>query len=236
MAESQPLQGNVAWNSSFGLLLARDIKLSLRRPVEAVTPVGFCIVVSVLFAFGSGPEVDALDTFAPGIFWSAALLGMLISVESMFSSDFEDGTLEQLLISPQMLPLMVLAKVAARWFCCALPLILVSPLAGMMLGMSGNHLSLLALSLLLGTPTIFLFGSFGSALLVGQRRGTALLALLVLPLCVPVLIFGSGMVQLAQAGLSFEGALSLLGALLALALAFMPLAVAIVLQSNGSEG
>lgn len=217
-------------------LLARDVKLGLRRPAETATPLGFVLVVAVLFAFGAGSEVESLGRIAPGILWTAALLSMVISVESMFSSDHDDGTLEQILISPQQLPLMVLAKAAARWCCSALPLVALSPLAGMMLGVEREHLGTLALSLALGTPTIYLIGTFGAALLVGQRRGAALLALLVLPLCVPVLIFGSGMVQLAQSGLSAEGAASLLGALLALGAAFVPVAAAAVLASNGSDG
>ena len=228
------LQGTF-FSSPFGRMLSRDIKLGLRRPVETVTPVGFCLVVTVLFAFGSGSQVDALGFFAPGVFWTAALLGMIISIEPMFSSDHEDGTLEQLLISPQQLPLMVIAKVAARWCCSAIPLIVISPLAGYMLGMDSSNLAMLALSLLLGTPTLFLVGAFGAALLVGQRRGTALLSLLGLPLCIPVLIFGAGMVQLAQDGLSTEGAASLLVALLVLAIAFLPMMTAMALLSNGSE-
>ena len=236
MSDSQALGRAAVWNSAFGHLLRRDIKLGMRRPVETVTPVGFSLVVATLFAFGAGPEIDALEKIAPGVIWTAALLGMVISVESMFSSDHEDGTLEQLLISPQQIPVMVLAKILARWCWSAAPLIAISPLLGSMLGMSPGNLPQLALSLLLGTPTLFLLGAFGAALLVGQRRGTALLALLVLPLCVPVLIFASGMVELATSGLSTEGAASLLGALLALAVAFMPLAISVVLQSNGSEG
>lgn len=234
MSGAHALPAGAEKPSAFASVLVRDLRIGLQRPVEAVTPVSFCLVVAALFAFGAGPDPSVLRPIAPGVVWATALLAMVISVEAIFASDHEDGTLEQMLISPGLLPLLVLAKVSARWLWVALPLTAVSPVLGVMMGLGTDALPALALSLLAGTPTLFLMGAFGSALLVGQRRGSALLALLVLPLCVPVLIFGAGMVRSVDLGLPFGGAASLLGALLALALTFMPLATAWVLAETGA--
>lgn len=234
MSGAQALPAHMAKRSAFASLLLRDLRLGLHRPVEVVTPVSFCLVVTALFALGVGPESSTLRAMAPGVVWATALLAMVISVETVFSSDHEDGTLEQMLVSPGLLPALVLAKVLARWIWTALPLVAVSPLLGVMLGLGGDALPALSGSLLLGTPTLFLLGAFGSALLVGQRHGSALLALLVLPLCVPVLIFAAGLVRSADLGLPSGGAASLLGAMLALALTFLPLATAWVLGETGS--
>lgn len=220
----------------FLCLLGRDLRLGWRRPAEGITPVGFCLVTATLFALGAGPDRAALAGIAPGVIWTTALLAMVISVETMFSSDHDDGTLEQLLVSPNLLALMVCAKVAARWMWSALPLVALSPLIGLMLGLAPEILPALALTLVIGTPTLFLVGAFGAALLVGQRKGAALLSLLVLPLCMPVLIFAAGSVKILQDGGEIGGALSLLGALLALAVTLMPLATAAVLAANGSGG
>ena len=218
---------------AFSHLLRRDLRLGLLRPFEATTPLSFCLVVATMFAFGVGPDLGALGEVAAGVVWTAALLGMVIAMEGMFASDHDDGTLEQLLLSPAPLPALVTAKALARWAWTALPLVAASPLMGIMMGMPAQLLGVLALSLLLGTPTIFLVGSLGAAMLVGQRKGTALSALLALPLCVPVLIFGVGMVKLAADGQAIEGPVSLLGALLALSVTFVPIATSAVLRGNG---
>ncbi len=220
---------------AFKSLFLRDVRLGLRRPVETAIPVGFCLMAAMLFAFGTGPDPDDLRRIASGVVWTTVLLAMVVSVETMFSSDHEDGTLDLMLTSPSILPLLVAAKVAARWVWSALPVIAVSPLVGYMMGMPSGSLSILALSLVLGTPTLFLLGAFGASLVLGQRRGAALLALLVLPLCVPVLIFASGLVHLAENGLDYGGAVSLLGAMLALALTLMPMATAAVLSATGGH-
>ena len=231
-----PSQEGFGARSAFLCLLSRDLRLGRLRPAEGITPVGFCLVATTLFAFGAGPEQGELRGIAPGVIWTTALLSMVISVETMFSADYEDGTLEQMLLSPNMLSVLVAARVVARWIWSAFPIVLLSPLLGVMLGLESHALPELALTLLLGTPTLYLFGAFGSALLVGQRRGSALLALLALPLCVPVLIFAAGAVSLAQEGLDWSAPASMLGGLLALAATFMPPAIAAVLAGNGSGG
>jgi heme exporter protein B len=186
----------------------------------------FFILVVSLFPLGIGPSPQLLATIAPGVIWVAALLATLLSMERLFRSDFEDGALEHLLLSPHSLPLLVLAKVSAHWLVTGLPLLLVSPLLGVLLQLPASAIRALPLTLLLGTPALSLIGAIGVALTVSLRRGGVLLTLLVLPLYVPVLIFGTAAVAAAGAGLPTTGQLALLGALLALALTLAPLATA----------
>jgi heme exporter protein B len=215
-------------------VLRRDLKLGIRKRSELTNPILFFILVVSLFPLGVGPAPATLAEIAPGVIWVAALLATLLSMENLFRSDFEDGTLEYLLLSPHALPLLVLAKVLAHWVITGLPLILVSPLLGILLYMPADAIAVLPMTLLLGTPTLSLVGAIGVALTVGLRRGGVLLTLLVLPLYVPVLIFGTAAVVAAAAGLPVSGQLALLGAVLAMALTLAPVATAAGLRISAA--
>ncbi len=216
----------VSVSTAFLGLLRRDLQIAIRKRRELLNPILFFILVVSLFPLGIGPEPRLLGEIAPGIIWVAALLATLLSMERLFRSDFEDGALEHLLLSPHALSLLALAKVLAHWLVTGLPLILVSPLLGVLLHLPAEAIRVLPLTLLLGTPILSLLGAVGVALTVGLRRGGVLLTLLVLPLYVPVLIFGTAAVAAAAAGLPVSGQLALLGAMLALALTLSPLATA----------
>jgi len=223
--------------SASGLFVAtfrRDLVLAFRRKSELVNPLIFFLMVITLFPIGVSPEPDFLAELAPGLLWVAALLATLLSMESLFKADFEDGSLEQLLLSPQPLFMVVLAKVSAHWLMSGLALTLVAPVLAVMLFLPFEGMPGLMLSLLLGTPTLSLIGAIGAALTVGLRRGGVLISLLVLPLYIPVLIFGSSAVQAAITGLPLGGYFALLGALLALALALAPLATGAALRISVS--
>src|SRR5512138_1568196 len=212
--------------TAFRGLLRRDLQIAIRKRSELLNPILFFILVVSLFPLGIGPEPRLLGEIAPGIIWVAALLATLLSMERLFRSDFEDGALEHLLLSPHALSLLALAKVLAHWLVTGLPLILVSPLLGVLLHLPTEAIRVLPLTLLLGTPILSLLGAVGVALTVGLRRGGVLLTLLVLPLYVPVLIFGTAAVVAAGAGLPVTGQLALLGAILVLALTLTPIAAA----------
>lgn len=218
----------------FIAVLKRDLLLSYRRRSDLVNPLIFFLMVATLFPLGVSPEPDFLAQLAPGVVWVAALLATLLSMDSMFRSDFEDGTLEQTLLSPQPLFVVVLAKVIAHWMLTGLPLALLAPLLGVMLFLPEGGMSGLMLSLLLGTPTLSLVGAIGAALTVGLRKGGVLISLLVLPLYIPVLIFGSSAVQAAVTGLPLDGYLALLGAMLALGFVMAPLAIGAALRISVS--
>ncbi|NRP35584.1 MULTISPECIES: heme exporter protein CcmB [unclassified Marinobacterium] len=212
----------------------RDLTLAFRRKSELVNPLIFFLIVASLFPIGVSPEPNFLSQLAPGLVWVAALLATLLSMETLFKSDYEDGSLEQLLLSPQPVFLVVLSKVLAHWLLSGLALTLVAPLLGVMLFLPSEGMPGLMLSLLLGTPTLSLIGAIGAALTVGLRRGGVLISLLVLPLYIPVLIFGSSAVQAAVTGLPLDGYLALLGAMLALALALAPIAAGAALRISVS--
>jgi len=218
----------------FAQTFKRDLVLAFRRKSELVNPLIFFLIVVTLFPIGVSPEPLFLAELAPGLIWVAALLSTLLSLESLFKADFEDGSLEQLLLSPQPLFMVVLAKVTAHWLMSGLALTLVAPIMAIMLFLPAEGMPGLMLSLLLGTPTLSLIGAIGAALTVGLRRGGVLISLLVLPLYIPVLIFGSSAVQAAITGLPLGGYLALLGALLALALALAPLATGAALRISVS--
>lgn len=218
----------------FMATLKRDLKLSLRRKSELVNPLIFFLMVITLFPLGVSPEPGFLAELAPGALWVAALLATLLSMDSLFRTDFEDGSLEQLLLSPQPLMVVVMAKVLAHWMLTGLALTLVAPLISIMLFLPSDGVAGLMLSLLLGTPTLSLIGAIGAALTVGLKRGGVLISLLVLPLYIPVLIFGTSAVQAAVTGLPLGGYLALLGALLALGVALAPLAIGAALRISVS--
>lgn len=215
---------------AFFAVMRRDLLIAARRRGEWLNPLVFFVIVVSLFPLGIGPEPNRLQEIAPGVIWVAALLATLLALDGLFRADFDDGVLEQMLMSAQPLPLLVLGKILAHWLTTGLPLLLLSPLLGMVMNLQTRALPALIASLALGTLTLSLIGGIGAALTVSLRRGGVLLALLVLPLFIPVLIFGSSSVVSAAAGLSFEGQLSLLGALAILATILAPLAIAAALR------
>jgi heme exporter protein B len=219
----------------FAATCRREFLLSFRRKSDLVNPLIFFLMVATLFPLGVSPEPGFLAQLAPGVVWVAALLATLLSMDALFRSDYEDGSLEQLLLSPQPLFVVVLAKVLAHWMMTGLALTLMAPLLGMMLFLPAEGMPGLMLSLLLGTPTLSLVGAIGAALTVGLKKGGVLISLLVLPLYIPVLIFGSSAVQAAVTGLPLGGYLALLGALLALALGLAPLAISAALRISISS-
>lgn len=216
--------------SVINLMVRRDILLAVRRPQDVMTSLFFFIIVVSLFPLGVSPEMEVLRGIGPGVIWVAALLATMLSLGRLFSDDYQDGTLEQLILSPQPLALVVLSKVAAHWLLTGLPLVILTPLLGLLLGLHGEEIQILTLTLLLGTPVLILIGSIGAALTLGVRGGGVLISLLILPLFVPVLIFGTGAVSSMNAGLGVEAHLSLLGAFLVLSLLLTPWASAAALR------
>ena len=208
----------------------RDLLSGLRRRADALTTLIFFIIVASLFPLGVGSDTAILRTIGPGVVWVGALLASMLALNRLFASDYADGTLEQLLLTPQPLAMLVLGKVASHWLISGLPLVVVAPLLGLQYDLPAEALWVLLASLLLGTPTLSLIGAIGAALTLGLRGGGALLSLLVLPLFVPVLIFGSGAVEAGMAGLDTGAHLSLLGALLLIALVLAPWATAAALR------
>jgi heme exporter protein B len=211
-------------------LLARDFRLLWRRRGDALNPVLFALLVIALFPFALGPQPDILARIAPGVIWVALLLSGLLSLDTLFRADLDDGSLEQLMLAPHPLALLVACKILVHWLSTALPLILATPLFAALLYLPEGLLPMLLASLALGTPLLSLIGAVVVALTVGMRRSGMLLALLALPLYVPVLIFGAGSVMAAAQGLPTSGALLLLGAGLVLALVLAPLAAAAALR------
>jgi heme exporter protein B len=207
-------------------LLRRQLLLAVRRPIEIGNPLVFFAMVVALFPLGLGPAPEQLTAFAPGILWIIALLSNLLTSDAVFRSDFDDGSLEQLLLSPQPLFLSVLAYICAHWLITGVLLAAVSPVFGLMVNLPAQALGVLVGSLLLGTAVLSLIGGIGAALTVGLKRGGMLISLLILPLYMPVLIFGSAAVQAAVQGNPAGPYLAILGAMLSLAIALAPLAVA----------
>jgi heme exporter protein B len=211
-------------------IFVRDLRLALRRRADTLAAMIFFVMVVSLFPLGIGPESALLRTMAPGVVWVAALLSSMLSLTRLFADDHQDGTLEQLLLSAHPLAFLALGKIAAHWMGSGLLLVLVAPLLALQFDLSPSACGVLVLSLLLGTPVLSLLGAIGAALTVGLRGGSVLLSLLVLPLAVPVLVFGAGAVEAYNAGLGISAHLSLLGALLVLALAAAPVVVAAALR------
>ena len=212
-------------------MFRRELRLAMRRPSEWLQPLVFYGIVALLFPLGVAPNDPALVTFAPAIIWVGALLAALLGVDRLFRGDLDDGWLEQLLLADAPLPLLVAAKFAAQWLLTAAPLVLVAPLIGYGLGLGDGPVTVLALSLLLGTPTLVFTGGFAAALTVGAPRAGMLLPILVLPLMTPAVIFGGGAVRAAAAGFSPEAPLYLLAALLVLSITLLPLAAAGALRN-----
>lgn len=211
-------------------MLVRDLTLAGRRLVDVMTTLIFFVIVVSLFPLGIGPETETLRSIAPGVLWVAALLASMLALGRLFTADYNDGTLEQMLLAPQPLSLLVFGKVLAHWLVTGAPLVLISPLLGMQFGLDGEALLTLMLALLLGTPALSLIGAVGAALTLGLRGGGVLISLLVLPLYVPVLIFGAGAVEAVATGMEPGAHLSLLAAFLVLALSFGPWVTAAALR------
>lgn len=216
--------------SAFVLLLKRDLLLAYRRRAELANPLLFFILVTSLFPLGIGSDPNLIRAVGPGVIWVAALLAALLSLDGMFRSDFEDGSLEQFMLSAHPVSILVLAKVIAHWLVTGLPLILVSPLLAVLLALPSEGIGVLLATQLLGTPFLSLIGAVGVALTVGLRKGGVILSLLVLPLYIPVLIFAADAVHTATVGIPATAQLFFLAGLLVGALALAPLATAASLR------
>ncbi len=219
---------------AFLFLLRRDLLLALRNRAEYAMPLLFFVLVITMFPLALGALPDLLARIAPGIIWVAALLAAMLSLDSMFRSDFDDGSLEQILLSAHPVSVLVLAKVTAHWLVTGLPLLLMSPLLAEMLGMPGDAQGMLMLTILIGTPTLSLIGAIGVALTVGLRKGGIILSLLVLPLYVPVLIFAASAIDSAAMGFEVTRQVYMLLAFLLLALSLSPWATAAALRMSAS--
>jgi heme exporter protein B len=211
-------------------IIRRDLLLAMRRRSDVLTVLLFFVIVVSLFPLGVGPEPVLLRTIAPGVIWVAALLASMLALSRVFAQDYADGTLEQMLLSATPLSMIVAAKVFAHWLITGLPLVLLAPVLALQFDLPQEFFSELMLSLLLGTPALSLIGTIGAALTLGLRGGGALLALLVLPLYIPVLIVGAGALDAAAAGLGASAHLLLLGAFLVVAAAFAPWVAAVALR------
>lgn len=216
--------------NAFFSTVRRDVLLALRRKSEVLTVLFFFVIVVSLFPLGIGPESALLKKIAPGVLWVAALLSTLLGLPRLFLADHQDGTLEQMALSPTPLAVLVTGKIVAHWLLSGLPLVLLAPVLGLQFDLDRQTLGILSLSLLLGTPLLSFIGAIGAALTLGVRGGGVLLAVLVLPLYIPTLIFGAGAVEAQSAGLGIDGHLSLLVALLALASFFAPWATTAALR------
>ncbi len=216
--------------ATLGRLILRDLRLALRQGVDAVMAVAFFVIAVALFPLGVGPEPNILARIAAGVIWVAALLAAMLSLDRLFQQDYEDGSLELLVLAPAPLELVVLAKVAAHWLTTGLPLLLAAPVLAVLMNMEASGFAVLLLAMLLGTPSLSLIGAIGGALVLGARRGGVLIALLVLPLYIPVLIFAVSAVDAVLTGQSPRPHLLLLGAILAAALPLAPWSAAAALR------
>lgn len=214
----------------FAIIMKRDLLLAMRRKSDITSTLFFFVVVVSLFPLAIGPELETLRMIAPGIVWVAALLASMLALDHMFSVDFMDGSLEQMLLTPQPLSILVIAKITAHWLITGLPLVLIAPVLGLQYDLSTEAIGVLMITLLVGTPALSLIGAIGAALTLGLRGGGVLVSLLVLPLTIPVLIFGAGAVEANVSGLGAEGHLSMLAAILVVALLLAPMATAAALR------
>ncbi len=212
------------------VVLRRELHLALRGSGDSAATVLFFVLAAILFPFGVGPEPGVLTRIGAGVIWVVALMAAILSLERLFLSDYEDGSLDLLAMAPLPLEFVVLAKMAAHWLTTGLPLIVATPLLALFYGLPAETLPMLLLTMLIGTPTLSLVGSIGAALTLGARRGGVLLSLLVLPLYIPVLIFGVGAIDAAVADLPVRPHLLILGGLLAAALPLCPWAAAAALR------
>ncbi|MAY02773.1 MAG: heme exporter protein CcmB [Gammaproteobacteria bacterium] len=210
--------------------LRRELLIAFRSPGDMINPLMFFVIAVTLFPLGVGSDTAFLSEIASGVIWVTALLAVMLSMDSLFRSDYEDGSLEQLLLSPQPIYFIILAKVAGHWLISGLPLVILAPVLASMLALPQQSLLPLLAGLMLGTPILTLLGAIGMALTVGLSRSGLLLAVLILPLYIPVLVFGTGLVDSAQGGMGISGLLALLGAMLVLAVCLAPLAIVAALR------
>lgn len=228
-----PVVGNF---QAMKAVFARDMKVAFRQRQDLLNPLLFFVMVVTLFPLGVSPEISFLQEAGAGILWVAALLSVLLSLDHLFRHDFDDGTLEQLMLQPQPLFLLVLAKTLAHWVLTGLPLVLLTPVLGVMVHLNGNSIAVLCLTLLIGTPVLSLIGAIGAALTLGLRSAGVLLSLLIIPLYIPVLIFGTGSVAAVADGSAVSAYLALMAAFLALAVTLAPFAAAAALKISLSNG
>jgi heme exporter protein B len=218
--------------TAFFAIIRRDLVLAFRRRAEVANPVFFFILVVTLFPLGVGAKPQLLQAMAPGVIWVSALLAAMLSLDSLFRSDFDDGSLEQMLLSSHPLTVLVFGKIIAHWLVTGLPLLFVAPLLAVFLGLPEQALGTLLLTLVLATPVLSLIGSIGVALTVGLRRGGMILSLLVLPLYVPVLIFASNAVDMASNGLNVDPQINILIAIFFISVVLAPLPTAAALKMS----
>lgn len=216
----------ISMTSAFAATLKRDLLLAYRRRGDFINPLAFYLIVCSLFPLGVGPDSQQLAILAPGILWVVALLACLLSSDTMFRHDYDDGSLEQMILSPVSLYVQVMAKTISHWLLTGFPLMLLSPLLALLLQLPSAGVVALMLSMAIGTATLSFIGAIGAGLTVGLRKGGLLLSLIILPLYIPVLIFGVGTVQTATSGGDYAGLLAILGAFLMLAITLAPLAIA----------
>ncbi|MFV9614784.1 MAG: heme exporter protein CcmB [Gammaproteobacteria bacterium] len=221
--------------NAFYHLLIRDLRLALRNRHELANPLIFFVLVVTLFPLAVTPTSEALRGMAPGVIWVSALLAVLLSLDRLFKQDYEDGSLDQLMLSPNPLMILVLAKVLAHWLLTGLPLVIIAPLLGLFMSLPASAVEVLIYSLLLGTPVLSLVGAIGVSLTVSVNQGGVLLSLIILPLYIPILIFGANAVDVAADGLPVRGQLLFLAAVLALALSLAPLATSVALRITASR-
>ena len=214
----------------FRLVLGRELRLAFRHKDDIFNPLLFFIIVVTLFPLGVGPESQLLSRLAPGVIWVAALLSSLLSLDRLFKSDFADGTLEQMLLSPYPVFILVMAKVLGHWLLTGLPLLLIAPILAVSLHLESNGYQALILSLLLGTPVLSFIGAIGAALTVGLKKGGVLLSLLVLPLYIPVQIFATSVIDTAVMNLPYAGQLAIIGAMLVSSMTLAPFAISSALK------
>ncbi|MFC5078239.1 Heme exporter protein B [Vibrio thalassae] len=211
-------------------IVRRELLIAFRRQADIFNPLWFFIIVITLFPLSIGPEPNLLARIAAGIVWVAALLSALLSLERLFKDDFQDGSLEQMMLMPIPLQLVVVAKIIAHWLLTGLPLIIISPLLAILLSLDSNTWIAVVLTLLVGTPTLSFIGAIGVALTVGLQKGGVLLSLLVLPLYIPILIFATSAIDAASLGVAYNGQLALLAAMLAGAMTLTPFAISAALR------
>ncbi len=221
---------DVSLSKAFWALLKRDLRLAYRHRNELFNPLFFFMLVVMLFPLGTSPDKPLLMTMAPGVIWVAALLASMLSLDSLFRADFDDGTLEQMLISPHPLSVLVLAKILAHWLVTGFPMILLAPLLAIFMYLPDEGIGILMLTLAIGTPVLSLIGAIGMGLTVGLRRGGMLLSLLVLPLYIPILIFSANAVDASLADMAVTGQIYFLSAVLVLSITLAPLATAAALR------
>ncbi|WP_448249005.1 heme exporter protein CcmB [Thalassotalea agariperforans] len=221
---------NLPYRKAFMLFLKRDLMIAIRHKDDMLNPLLFFVIVVTLFPLGIGPEANTLSRIAPGIIWVAALLSSLLSLDRLFKSDHNDGSLEQMLLSPQPVFILVLAKIIAHWLITGLPLIIIAPLLAVLLHLHEASYFALFVTLLIGTPILSFIGAIGAALTVGIKKGGVLLSLIILPLYIPVLIFATSAIDTAAMYLPYGGQLAIIAAIFVLALTLAPFAVSSALK------